>query len=659
MTFAIRIITRSATGGDIVHRPQLFDADQLTIGRGADCEVRLPDLAVNLRHATIKQTGPGNVVVEALGAEPFEVAGKFITRAELKLSDTPKLIFGSHVLALSASDEDDSVLVDVTRMESAPEGASAANERKIFSLGSPIFGKRPVAWTLAVAALLACLVWPIVSFLSQDKTIHHAQTISADQQWSTGPLSKSHAFLSKNCQACHVKAFVSVRDDTCLSCHRSTANPEAARTVAANERKWGGPEKVTLVREHAAHDRLLRAMPAPKDFIGQIKVVFQRQFDHNSERCASCHLEHLADTPPKGAAAGTPALPRAIPVLRNTEDCASCHGKLRRSLGSTALRDTPDWTHHPEFRPLIARTPIGQSQPIFDRISLVQQPTDYTGLIFSHKEHLSTVGGVARMAAGLRFAGGALNCADCHRQNKGGKGFEPVKMERDCASCHSLAFAPGGPDGAPRMLPHGHPDQVIATLQNFYGGGGGMGGAGGSARHPPGFLAGLGRLISYHPESGAATGKIRALFTPKGLCAECHAVVAPADAATLDYKIKPIHLTDRYLPRGDFNHDIPEHKHDAAGRPTCDNCHKAVDSEVANEVLLPRVSECASCHGKTKAKIETAASGDCVECHSFHTPGMATPKGDRGKDHPAVGIPDAATADKTVAAAGSTTPRTF
>jgi hypothetical protein len=622
VTFAVRTITRSATGGDIVHRPQRFEADEVVIGRGSDCDIRLADLAVSLRHARLGSTTPGRVLVESIGSEPFEAAGKFTTRAELNLADSPKLAFGSHVLILSAgaSPEEGDVLVDVTRLESAPEGASAANEDKIFSLGKSGFGKRPIAWTLAILGLALCLAWPIVGFVT-----HVNRHIHADQQWSTGPLSRSHAFLNKNCQACHVKALVSVRDDTCLSCHRATSNAETARQTAANERSWGGPAKITLIQEHAEHERLLRAAPLPHDFIGQVKAVFERQFNHGGDRCASCHLEHLADAPVKGVAAASPALPlpRAIPVLRNVYSCTDCHARLRRHLGSTVLRDAPDWRHHPEFRPLITRSPIGFSQPSFDRISLVQQPTDYTGLIFSHKTHLSTTGGVARMAAGLRIAASGMACANCHRPDKSGKGFAPVEMVRDCSSCHSLAFAPGDGSG-PRMLPHGHADKVVATLRSYYGEGGVPGGAAG--RQPPGFLAHLTMMFSARAADTSATaGRIRALFAPRGLCSECHTTVAPTDAGSLDYRVKPIHQTERFLPWGAFDHSVPEHKRDAAGRPTCDSCHKAPDSDAATDVMLPRIAECASCHGKTKTQTMTAASADCAECHSFHAPGMTTP----------------------------------
>jgi hypothetical protein len=266
--------------------------------------------------------------------------------------------------------------------------------------------------------------------------------------------------------------------------------------------------------------------------------------------------------------------------------------------------------------------------PVLDRISLVEKPSDYTGLIFSHQTHLSPTGGVARMATGLRFAGGGLGCADCHRPTPGGKGFLPVEMVRDCSSCHSLAFAPG-PGGAPRLLPHGHPDQVIATLRQYYGGGGGKPVA---AEASMGFFDSVGHLFSSGGQRAAgspvAAAKIRALFAPRGLCSECHATIAPADPASLDYRIRPIHLTERYLPWGDFDHSLPAHKQDAAGRPTCDNCHRVVDSAGSSQVMLPRIAQCAECHGKTKEKTPQAASGDCAECHSYHAPGMATPRGE-------------------------------
>jgi hypothetical protein len=625
VTFAIRTITRSVAGEDIVHRPQIIEAQEVVVGRGADCDVRLADLAVSLRHARIRETGQGRVLVESLGSEPFEVGAKFTNRADLNLADKPVLVFGSHVLTLSVSDEDGSVLVDVTRREAAPETAAEKNEDKIFSLAGAHsrFGKRPVAWTLAALALVAFLAWPIASYLANaNRHIH------ADQPWSSGPLSKAHAFLGRNCNACHVKAFVSVRDEACLSCHQASRNPEMTRQVAANNHAWGGPTKVTLVHDHAAQDLLRDAAPPPRTVNGKIQALFRVGFNHPNDRCASCHLEHLADAPVKAGTPSAPPRPHPVPVLKMVNGCADCHDKLRERLGTTTLRDAPDWTHHPEFRPLIARSPMGGMAPTLDRISLVEKPSDYTGLIFSHQTHMSPTGGVARMAAGLHFAGGALACADCHRPGPGGKGFLAVEMTRDCSACHSLAYAPG-PGGVPRLLPHGRPAEVVATLEQYYGGGSG-GGKPMAAEASMGFFDSIGHLFGGgRAPAPAAAARIRALFAPHGLCAECHTPIAPADPASLEYRIRPIHLTSRYLPWGDFDHSLPAHKQDAQGRPTCDTCHRAVDSAGSSQVMLPRIEQCAACHGKTKSQTAQAASGDCAECHSYHAPGMATPKADR------------------------------
>ena len=627
MTFAVRTISRSATGADIVHRPQRFETNELVIGRGGACEIRLVDLAVTLRHAVLRRTGPGKVSITSIGTDMFAVDGKVTTKADLDLSDTPQLKFGSHLLTLSQSPDEDVVLVDVNRLETAPEDAAASNEKKIFSLTGSGLGKRPVAWTLALIGLALCLFLPMAAFFTQ--TNRH---IHADQQWSTGPLSKSHAFLSKNCQACHVKAFVSVKDETCLACHQKTSMPRAAELVAAKNESWGGPTKVALIQEHADHDLLVRAAPLPTDPVGRIQALFRRQFNHPNDRCASCHLEHLADAPAKGTATQTPPRPRALPVLKTVYTCAECHDKLRERLGTTALRDTPDWRHHPEFRPLTARTPMGLSAPRLTRISLVEHPSDYSGLIFSHQEHLSTTGGVARMAAGLRYAGGALACADCHRPNKTKDGFEPVEMTKDCSGCHSLAYAPGGGDGA-RVLPHAEPDKVVATLKAFYATGG-LRETPAGPRKAPGFLDRLGMMFSGHAARGPVSGadsKIRALFEPRGLCVECHALSPRSDAAALSFKIIPINQTQRYLPWGAFNHDLPAHKQDAAGKPTCESCHAATTTAGTNELMLPRIESCAACHGKTKAKLATAASAECAECHSYHAPGMASPKVEHAK----------------------------
>ena len=98
-------------------------------------------------------------------------------------------------------------------------------------------------------------------------------------------------------------------------------------------------------------------------------------------------------------------------------------------------------------------------------------------------------------------------------------------------------------------------------------------------------------------------------------------------AGSLEYSIQPVRVTSRYLPWGDFNHNVPEHHKDAAGADTCKSCHKAESSKLSSDVMLPKIAECDTCHGKTKAETPMAAGADCAECHGFHNPGLpASPR---------------------------------
>ena len=624
MSFTLNQVTRRAGGGDIVRTRQIA-ASQVSIGRGTDNDIQLQDLAVSLRHALMRQTGPTDVTIEAAGREPFEVDGQFTNRTQLSVTTEHRLVFGSHTLLLAPGAEANDISITVTRNETAPTAADE-DEEKIFSISDSILGKRAMAWSFGLLVLVLALAWPIAGFI-----MHNNARIHADQQWSGGPLSQAHAFLGKNCVACHVKAFVAVRDDACLACHRIGRNQAEKDRIAALNHQWGGPVAANLVRDHAAHDRLLMATPLPADLGGKIEAVFQRTFNHRNDRCASCHLEHVEGKGPPPTVGARPATVRAIPASMTINRCTDCHGKLKERLGDTALIDTPDWSHHPDFRPMVTASP--GPTPRFERIAFDGRPIENNGLTFSHKIHLNSTGGVARMAqelGPLKGYGGPLNCAACHRPDATGRGFVPVEMVRDCSACHSLAYAKVG--GELKMLPHGHPDQVVEALRDFYGSGGGIGaGTPDASRRLPGFMedvrSAMSRFAARFTTPAAVSDGVRKVFSPGGVCAECHTIRRPGDAGSLNYAIAPVYLNDRYLPRGDFDHGVPAHAKDAHGLPTCSNCHDARNSDDARQVLLPRLSACAECHGKSPKQSATSASADCTECHSYHAPGDASPKG--------------------------------
>lgn len=592
--FQLKLITQRAGGGDPIVRDREVEGLVATIGRSTGNDIVLADLSIDPQHARMRFTGPGRISLESTSGLPFEVAGKPVLGAELNAASHPIVTFGAYILSFEPG-EDEAVVVTVKREDDEHHANPG-----IFSLQAKVFGRRSMAWVLGSGTLLLCLAIPLIFVL-----FSAPPKIGLDKQWSTGPLSTSHAFLQNDCKSCHANAFVAVRDETCLTCH--AADPKAAPKALAHAKQLGSPFAPRLVAQHAPHADLRKATPLPDGLGAKASVLVQRAFNHPTDRCASCHVEH---TPTKG---GDPKAPLADkPKLVVVQDCESCHSELKMRLGKTDLIDTPDWSKHPGFRPLVM-TQAGPT-PRFQRVALDTAPEERNGLTFPHRLHLEPTGGVARQAISLGKAAGygaALECAACHRRTPDGKDFKPIEMERDCGDCHSLAYARVG--GEFRNLPHGDLQKVVATLA-----GRGPEAIADSVRQRPGQI---------RPTAFAASGAgaYRATFSPGGACYDCHTISWEGDTV----RMAPVKLTDRYMPRGGFDHSVPEHGGPGpskAGGFRCADCHRAQTSDKSGDLLIPDIAKCGACHGQTTAKIAAADDADCTTCHSFHAPGQATPK---------------------------------
>jgi hypothetical protein len=595
MTQAItlRLITRQAGGGEIV-RTRRIEGGELLIGRGPACDIHLPDLAVDMQQARLQVSGQNRVSVESLTGDPFLLDGKPASRVELEALRGPKMTFGDFDLLLGVGGEGD-ISITVMRREEG-HGPTPA----LFSLKGVMFGRRRVAWALALAILALCLALPLVGGAAMSRLQIHP-----DRQWSTGPLSKAHAFLEKDCQACHQHAFVAVRDQACLSCHQAGSGAQAVR-IDARVRRLGSPFLPLPIVDHAAHDRLIRAMPPPATIGGRVTSIFQTAMNHPSDRCASCHREHTTAPPDPAVPATADIVRPGKPALIVVRDCAACHSRLKMRLPSTQLIDTPDWNRHPEFRPLVTAGFDG-ARPRVQRISLADHPIEANGLTFSHRIHMDPRGGVARQGQVLGAArgyGAALTCQSCHRADGGG--FKPIEMERDCGACHSLAFAQVG--GRLEALRH-HDLRNIAGL---------LPGASGPARVDPAVL--------------------RRALSPGGLCVDCH--TARPSGGPFGAEIAPVHLADRVLPRGDFDHSVPAHAGIGKGAAACADCHKAQVSDRTQDLLIEGIATCKACHGKTEHETLAAAGAQCSECHSYHAPGQA-PRTGQDRLFTTLGLPAA------------------
>jgi hypothetical protein len=180
-------------------------------------------------------------------------------------------------------------------------------------------------------------------------------------------------------------------------------------------------------------------------------------------------------------------------------------------------------------------------------------------------------------------------------------------MERDCGACHSLAFAQVG--GTLQTLHHHDMRNIVGVLR--------------------------GSLTPANaPRVDPAV--IRRALAPGGLCVDCH-TVRPS-GGPLGAEVAPVHLANRVLPWGDFNHGVPAHAGIGKGAAVCADCHKAATSDRTQDFLVEGIATCKACHGKTDHDTVAAASGQCSECHSYHQPGQA-PRTGQDRLFTALGLP--------------------
>lgn len=572
MAFLIRLKSKSASGREIV-RSVRVEAEQLTLGRDPECDVHLTDLAVALRHATVERGDGDRLNVTAEPGLRIEVNGRKVKAGRIDLAGGGEIRIAAHVLrVLPAAIGETDIPIEVERGGESDTKARRGEER-MFSLQSKMASNRSVAWMLSVLVLAVFLAWPIKRYYDRQNQQAAERKYQADSSWSSGPLSAAHAQLESNCQACHVKAFQAVPDKSCRACH-------------------------TTVHDHADPFRLARAQP-DLDGWGKVALAFKETFNIPPGRCVECHTEHEGK--------------QEMPVTAE-RFCSDCHQSLASKLPDTKLANAGDFgTLHPEFRPALI-TQWTNGKPVVERVALSRNPVERSNLKFPHALHLSKTSGVAQMARRLsddHGFGQSLGCADCHDPDPAGARFQPVNMAEDCAMCHSLDFERQG--GLVRTLRHGEPAQVVADLRDFY--------RIRPPQPPPNLAPGARRRPSDVMGSRTqsqfnravanprrAEQAIRAVFSRGGACYDCHLVQAPP-RGSLAYKIQPVAFPVRYLHHGWFDHKAHETE-------TCESCHKAGASSSANDLLLPDLASCRTCHVGESARGKVQSS--CAMCHDYH-----------------------------------------
>ena len=565
MAFLIRTIDFTATGREII-RDRVIEQTSLTVGRAAECDIHLPDLAVEQQHLRIITAADGTLTVEALGTLGFALDGRVVMDGMIDPRTGGEVALGAARLVVAR--EADGRTIITIRQVAAAEGKGDA--LRGFALASALPSKRAMSWVFACAILLMLLLVPVMSHLTRtpakaDPTGKTPGTVLLDSAWTSGELSLKHHDLADNCESCHVAAFESVQDETCVSCHKDTG-------------------------DHAPMGRLAKGMPALSSGDALQWRIAEGFGKEGPLGCVSCHSEHEG---PKRQPAGGEAF------------CSDCHNTLDTRLTDTALANAHDFGKgHPQFRPVYFAS-FGAAKPV--RAAPGAKPVERSGLVFPHDVHMDKVGGAARMAVSLGQYGKPLECKDCHALTPDKAGFKEVKMEASCEGCHSLVSGRGV--GGFTKLRHGDVKDLAEDLARISSG---PRAPVGPVRQRPGQI-GTGSP-AYRADFGrpvrAYIGLSNAL-SAGGVCTECH---LPTRGPTGQADLMPVNLPDRFLTSGYFNHEA--HK-----KEECTDCHAADTSKAASDLLIPDLKSCRDCHlGATAVKTKTIVPSDCAMCHAYHLP---------------------------------------
>lgn len=382
-----------------------LSAEEITIGRGAECTIHLPDPRLAMHHAVIKRLDDGQLHLIRINGE-LESQGSIVQN--VALSNGMQVMIGPYQLVVEPAPPDVNLSISLLLLHRLPDDFQDLKART----HEPLYGasafKRRLSIAMAAIIALLFLALPLAQNLIPTLKATMAQLpLGFDRVWSPGHISNSHLHFGSQCFNCHETLTQKVADSACVKCHQDTA-------------------------AHIAN-------PALEKSVFKSTSLFS-----DGIRCAECHLEHKAPHP----------LARQDNAM-----CVKCHGNIKAADPKTNLSDVKDFDRsHPEFK-LTFRT--GPAVGDFERIpqSETERLIEQSGLKFPHSQHFGKVQG----PDGL-WDVRDLSCTTCHRPVGKELRFAAVSFNRDCVECHKNELTVG-PAKATITVPHGAEKNVINTLR--------------------------------------------------------------------------------------------------------------------------------------------------------------------------------------------------
>ncbi|MDC0464342.1 hypothetical protein OAN31_01865 [Pseudomonadales bacterium] len=553
--------------GRQTRKVETFEGPKLSFGRSASNDVVLSDRSLPVKCFDLDIVD-GVVALRATDNQTKVAIDGIDLKRPKFLSGESQAEFkvGQYSISLGLSADQDMVLVSID-----PGGSVGYTPRygpgfRVRSKFANLLNARFLSWA-GVFALFALFAW--YPFSSE---VASTTTLSGDVSDQAPEVLWASGKISS---AHHNFA------ESCDQCHVEPFESVTSETCSNCHE---------ALPQHASSLLLSLSRPIPEG-LDSLEGLAKAEFGIEQDGCASCHKDHNGDE-------GVLSMPDGL--------CQTCHEGLDKRLAghmdAVGFDDVSAFSAHGDFKYLsVDRTG--------DDITLVRSvlspsKKDQSGISFSHEQHLDQSGLVWEMAGEQ-----ALTCASCHALDVSIKNFKPVEMETGCGGCHDLAW--GEDDlGQVFQLEHASLAEARYVLTRELS------------------LASLNDPGSVRPNRADGSGGVEnldahvteILLGETGLCLECHESALNDDGTKLDV----VTISD-FAVHATFNHSV--HK---LAPLQCNSCHDAEASTEAEDVLMPKIEVCSTCHADPG--VSHRIESDCLMCHEYHATPPVFPKLSSGLD---------------------------
>lgn len=293
-------VTRNQHGQAIRQERQIH-GDLLTIGRGAECRIRLPDHRISLHQATIQHGDDGRLYIIGEESRLFEIDGHMV--AHTVLTSGVRIVMGPYTIVVTAMPGNDEISLDIEL--TTPEEPIAAPIVPVTLADTGLSIRKPAFWLAGFITLLF-IVLPITYSLHPGfHQLARKYHLAFDEPLNAGNMSPGHRALSMKCDTCHQAPFTPVSNQACENCHKAVAHH---------------------IPDPALHDKVF-----------------------SNIRCSSCHLDHRG---------------RIGLIRHDTQQCVTCHGNIKKRHDAARLSNVHDFSDHPAFQLTFKAEPGGQDKRV-------------------------------------------------------------------------------------------------------------------------------------------------------------------------------------------------------------------------------------------------------------------------------------------------------